>query len=406
VVLYDLCLAPDVSPASGAGLRALLRSLPLRRYAAYLAVTGLYLVVRAQVIHDVQPTNALDNPLVELAAPLRIVNAFAVAWRYLGLLLLPLKLSYDYSWGALPILDSVWDPIALLATAGVVAVAGLVAWSWRAAPALCFALGFGITTFFIVSNVAVPIGTIMAERLIYLPSVGFCIAAALILRRALAALVSPPRRAQALFALAFALAVAVNGWLTVKRNPDWATDKRLLLSALETQPGSAKVRHNAGSTYLALGELDKAEAEQRLAVSIYPRYGRAHASLGHVLVSQGRPKDAIASYERAGELGWTDARTANNLGFLLIDGNVDLPRGVLLVEAAVREEPDNLSYVDSLGWAYFRQGRLQEALPLLERAVAGAKADVEATVRRQHLQDVQRALAALAEAEEGDEGGG
>jgi len=390
LLLFDLCLGPGV----GGRLRERLRSLPLRHYVPYLVVTGLYLTIRSLVIDEVQATDAFDNPLVELAAPLRIANAFVIAWRYFGLLLLPLNLSYDYSWGALPILSSVWEPTALLATAGVLAVFGLIAWSWRAHPPLCFGVGFGVVTFFIVSNIAIPIGTIMGERLLYLPSVGFCLAAALAARLGLAALLSNPRHVQAAFVALFAVAVALNGWLTVKRNPVWVSDERLMLSALETQPGSAKVRHNAGSTYLALREPERAEAELRRAVEIYPRYGRAYASLGHVLVARGRTAEAIENYERARELKFTDARTANNLGFLLIDEDIDLPRGVALVETAVRIEPDNLNYVDSLGWAYFKQGRAREAHPLLVRALEGAETEAEAKSRRRHLQEVQRALAA------------
>jgi Flp pilus assembly protein TadD len=138
-------------------------------------------------------------------------------------------------------------------------------------------------------------------------------------------------------------------------------------------------------------EAEQAEAEFRRAVEIYPRYGRAYASLGHALVRQGRRAEAIESYERARELAWTDPRPANNLGFLLIDADVDLARGVALIEAAVREEPENMNYLDSLGWAYFKQGRVREAYPLLQQALEAAETEAEAEPRRRHLEEVKRA---------------
>jgi len=392
LVLYDLCLAPG-GPSDLAGrARALLRRDALRRYAPFLGVTALYLGVRALVLHDVQPTDELDNPLVALAAPLRAANALALAWRSLGLLLLPLQLSYDYSYGSLPVFTTLTETRALAAPAALLALAVALAWSWRRARALCFAMGFVAVTFSLVSNVALPIGTILGERLLYLPSVGFCLAVALALRGACARWL-PGRAAPAAFAALLVAAVGLNAWLTVRRVPLWASDETIMLSGLEDQPGSAKVRHNAGVIFLERGEVDRAVVEMQRAVAIHPGYGRAHASLGHALVRQGRRGEATESYMRARDLGWSDARTANNLGFLLIEADRELPFAVALIEAAVREEPGNASYLDSLGVAYLRQGRAREALPLLERALAAASNERERASRLRHVEEAQRALA-------------
>lgn len=391
LVAYDLCLGPG-GPARLAGrARALLRPEALRRYAPFLAVTAVYLGVRALVLHDVQETDVLDNPLVALDPPLRAANALALSWRYLGLLLLPLHLSYDYSYGSLPVFTSAGDAGAVAALAALLSLAGALAWSWRNTRALCFALAFAAVTFSVVSNLALAIGTILGERLLYLPSVGFCLAVALALRGACARWL-PRRAAPVGFAALLVAAVAVNGWLTVRRVPLWASDETIMLSGLVDQPGSAKVRHNAAAIFLERGEVDRAVSELRRAVAIHPGYGRAHASLGHALLRQGRRSEAIEHYRRARALGWTDARTANNLGFLLIEAGRDVPLGVALIEAAVREEPGNGNYLDSLGVAYLRQGRAREALPLLVRALAAASSERERATRRRHLEEAERAL--------------
>jgi tetratricopeptide (TPR) repeat protein len=59
----------------------------------------------------------------------------------------------------------------------------------------------------------------------------------------------------------------------------------------------------------------------------------------------------------------------NYLGYMLADRNVRLDEAYQLIQKAVDMSPDNGAYLDSLGWVYFRQGKLTEAEGLLLRAV-------------------------------------
>jgi len=45
-----------------------------------------------------------------------------------------------------------------------------------------------------------------------------------------------------------------------------------------------------------------------------------------------------------------------------------LPEALKLINKALEQEPENGAYVDSLGWVYFKQGRIKEAIEQLERA--------------------------------------
>ncbi|MDP9323295.1 MAG: tetratricopeptide repeat protein [Acidobacteriota bacterium] len=63
-----------------------------------------------------------------------------------------------------------------------------------------------------------------------------------------------------------------------------------------------------------------------------------------------------------------DANALNSLGYLLADHGQRLDEAVDLVQRALKIEPANPSFLDSLGWAYFRQGRLDLADPPLTRA--------------------------------------
>src|SRR5439155_19371077 len=79
------------------------------------------------------------------------------------------------------------------------------------------------------------------------------------------------------------------------------------------------------------------------------------------------------------------AATLNYLGYMWAEGGVNLERAADMLNRAVKQEPRNGAYVDSLGWVYFRQGRLDLAEKYLTDAAHLLPRD--ATVQ-EHLGDV------------------
>jgi Flp pilus assembly protein TadD len=59
----------------------------------------------------------------------------------------------------------------------------------------------------------------------------------------------------------------------------------------------------------------------------------------------------------------------NGLGFVLADQDRDVKRGIELCKKAVDRKPQNAAYLDSLGWAYFKNGDINEARNCLRRAL-------------------------------------
>jgi tetratricopeptide (TPR) repeat protein len=90
-------------------------------------------------------------------------------------------------------------------------------------------------------------------------------------------------------------------------------------------------------------------------------------------------------------------RVLNFLGYLLADDNRNLQEALILIRRALENDPENGAYVDSLGWAYYRLGRLDEARAELERAIRLTDGD---PVVHEHLGDVYRDLKMFSEARE------
>ena len=79
----------------------------------------------------------------------------------------------------------------------------------------------------------------------------------------------------------------------------------------------------------------------------------------------------------------------NNLGYFLVERNERLDEAVALVQKALAVDPNNPSYIDSLGWAYFKLGRLDDAEKTLRSAI---RLDPGSATVHEHLGDVLNKL--------------
>jgi predicted Zn-dependent protease len=75
----------------------------------------------------------------------------------------------------------------------------------------------------------------------------------------------------------------------------------------------------------------------------------------------------------------------NNLGYFLLERNERIPEAFDLIQQAVKIDPTNPSYLDSLGWAYFKLGKLPEAEKNLKEAL---RFDSSSGTIHEHLGDV------------------
>ena len=97
-----------------------------------------------------------------------------------------------------------------------------------------------------------------------------------------------------------------------------------------------------------------------------------YTTLAYAAWVQKRYKHSVEYYEKALDLDANNTTALNGLGFVLVDTDMDLIRGLRCCKKAVDLKPNNVAYQDSLGWAYYKNGEFLEARTWLRRAMEAA----------------------------------
>lgn len=296
--------------------RERVRGLLLGCAAATLPILVM-LYERATILRSVtpHPFNFVENPLIAASFLTGRLTAVKVIAKYVWLLVWPANLSCDYSFNQIPLIHGgLQDWAAWIVVAGIAVAAAI---QFRRRREWFFFPAFAFVTFAATSNLFFMTGTIMAERFVYLPSVGFAVCLAMAIH-ALANRQGMPALAPALVFL-IVLGFTIRTW---ERNADWKNDFTLWSAAVRSAPNSYRTheffgsaRYNADPAHASLDdnlrEDEKSMAilnpvPDRLAVSSpYLDAGIDYLLKGDNLLqkdSQGMiqvPPESVQAYQRA-----------------------------------------------------------------------------------------------------------
>ncbi len=320
--------------------------------APFFVILGLYMISRSSVLAGQgEPLYTLE-PLAWIAT-----GTFVVA-RYVTLLLLPLGLDGHYPYQPLETLLDLRVAIGAL----MLALVGFAAWRLARAksPAFFWLVWAGlmltpVLTFGRFGDV------LLADRFLYIPSVG----AALLAAYGVHAASRSARSRRRVFAGA-GLAIVLLGSLAATRSRVWATDYRLFDAMLETSPHAALVHNNLGVALYEREDLTGAIHRFRTAIELAPDYAQPYNNLAAALHRTGRKEEALTHYRQALTLSPGLMMAAANAGHLLVEIGRSREGLALLTETA-RLHPRVPSVLYALADGLHLVGRPDETVVWLER---------------------------------------
>jgi len=261
--------------------------------ASWVVIAGAYLAARGIVLEPYARLHAIAPVFLgesQFAGRLTAVAALADVVR---LLVAPLTLRVDYSPAERTIVRSLLDGRFVLGLLCLALWAGLLTLAWRKGRRIeAFGLGWIAIAFLPVSNLLFSTGVLLAERTLYLPSVGLALAAGAALARLPASRLRP----------IIAVLVLAGGIRSALRVPVWHDDFAVTQSILEDSPDSYRGPARMAVIYQSHRQPARALGALREAMKIYDRDPTLYIAGADAALTLGWPALADSLLSRAQQL--------------------------------------------------------------------------------------------------------
>ena len=301
----------------------------------------------------------LVNPLYGASLETRILTAGRIFWHYFSLLVLPWRLSVDYSYNAIPVAASLLEPAVIAGLA--LALAGLGFWvrSLGKSPRLFFCGALFWLPYMGVSQTVVLLNSMVQERFLYIPALGVF---------ALAGIGAERLFRRFGFTLVVAMGLVCLGYAarTVVRNKDWRDDLSLFSSAASAYPESAKMHQAVGQVHAERGRMDQAILAFRRALSIREE-AMTYNNMGNAYGVKGTFEQALAAYRKAVDLDPRYAEAWKNLAVTAMRAGEPAAAAEGFSQAAILLPEDREAHFN-LGVALEKSGRPDEAAQAYRRS--------------------------------------
>lgn len=334
LLLPGLLLAAELLLVATPGMGKARR--PWLGFAMLAGIGIVVLLARSLVLQDASAVSFTAEALSGLDIGGRALTMLMVATHWARLFLWPAHLRTDYAPQEF-VASSSWGAAELGGLGLVLAVLGAIWLTRRGAPVVSFGLAWMVVALIPVSNVLVPTGVLVAERTLFLASLGVLIALGGAADLALGADSARRRTSRVVVALAVMMLVGIGIWRSVARWPVWKDEAAYVRGTVADSPMSF----------------------------------RAQRAQGELLFLQRRRAEGIAAYGRAiqyappGEV-W---RVRNDLARRYFEEN----QAALALEqllASRREHPGEAETWNYLILAYLNLGEYPTAMQEAESALA------------------------------------
>ncbi|KKS88140.1 MAG: repeat-containing protein, partial [Microgenomates group bacterium GW2011_GWC1_43_11] len=274
--------------------------LSVRRMSFFALPLGVYMVLRYIVLGryfvEDAVTTLITNPLKFAPLGERLITAINVLYLYVEKLIWPVRLSADYSYNSIPVISNPLNPYFLFGIVFLSLLLFLLFYKKTNKTELGLGSVFFLFPYLMISNLIKPVGTIMGERLMYLPSLGFILIISCFLSKSVHTIGKK-------FAYAILiLIVTLYGARTITRNKDWHDARTLFTATVDTVPDSLVARAALAAVHIKADEWKEAREQLDIARNIHENNSRIQNLLGIVADHDGNYRLAEERYKKSLEL--------------------------------------------------------------------------------------------------------
>ncbi|XP_066245654.1 protein O-mannosyl-transferase Tmtc3-like isoform X1 [Euwallacea similis] len=354
-----------------------------KRLLLLFLTTLLLLLGRLQIMGSQLPVfTRFDNPASVAPSPSRQLTYHYLISVNLWLLLFPCSLCCDWTMGTIPIVDSLLDPRNLSTLASYMFLLLMIGTAFvtenrHQSVVLLMSTSLLVLPFIPASNLFFPVGFVVAERVLYMPSMGFCM---------LIGYGWQILRCKVGKKLAWSLAcllIVSHGAKTYLRNWDWENEYTIFMSGLRVNQRNAKLFNNVGHALESQGKFLEALQFFKTAVSVQEDDVGAYINVGRTYNHLKMYKEAEEAYLKAKSLlpkakpGESyQARIAPNhlnvflnLANLISKNHTRLEEADMLYRQAISMRADYTQAYINRGDILIKLNRTKEAQEVYERAL-------------------------------------
>ncbi|XP_075146790.1 transmembrane O-mannosyltransferase targeting cadherins 4 [Haematobia irritans] len=328
-----------------------LKKLCCKRNLFYALSTFGILLFRLWIVDFKTPVfRSADNPIGHAESiTTRILSQNFLYFYNIKIMMNPLELCFDWSFECIRLIESFGDSRLLLILSMYVLVCISVLNYYRHFPPL---VGLGLLVIpFLPASGIIKVGFVIAERVLYVPSIGFCylVAYGFIC-------LCEQIKYKNILRIGFGVVIFIHAMRCRQRANEWLTEDKLFSSALNVCPNNAKVHYNIarlatdiknsekafyhyhkaielasdydaalmnlGNLYRDKGNLQNAEKYIKKSLEATPGFATAWMNLGIVQAAQKNYADALESYRKALKYRKNYANCFYNMGNLFLEQNL------------------------------------------------------------------------------------
>lgn len=317
--------------------------------AVYIAVNLASLPERVHTLQSVHyQERGIDNPL--LLVTLAVTS-------YLNLIFWPKDLTLYHS-------ELAFGPLVwILVFTEFVLFLGLVGFCFKKNKSVFFWLSFFFISL-LPTLTPFRLNWVVAERYVYLGSIGIFVSIALFLEKVL-----DKKHLKSWYFMILIFLLIPLSIRTIMRNIDWHNEDNLWIATGKTSPSSPNTHNNLGDVYGRHKDLQRSIQEFQTAIALKPNYADAYHNLGNAYREAGNIDLALESYQKAQQFNPNLWQSYQNIAAIYFQQKkYDLAEAGL--QNALKIYPKNVNLINNLGVVYLSKGDKQKAKEIFTKALA------------------------------------